>query len=77
MRDMDAEILVYEGFDELDAIGPFEVLSLLAPKLVTLKRTDTVTASHAFSCPRAADRSGRRLGGAQRKDRRLRRVPSR
>jgi transcriptional regulator GlxA family with amidase domain len=54
MRDMDAEILVYEGFDELDAIGPFEVLSLLAPKLVTLKRTDTVTASHGLTLiPRA------------------------
>jgi transcriptional regulator GlxA family with amidase domain len=48
MRDMDTEILIYEGFDELDAIGPFEVLSPLAPKLVTLDPTDHVTASHGL-----------------------------
>ena len=33
---MQTEILIYDGFDELDAIGPFEVLSPLAPRLVTL-----------------------------------------
>ena len=46
---MQTEILIYDGFDELDAIGPFEVLSPLKPKLVTLKPTDTVTASHALT----------------------------
>jgi transcriptional regulator GlxA family with amidase domain len=46
---VDTEILIYEGFDELDAIGPFEVLSLLAPKLVTLEPTGTVTASHGLT----------------------------
>lgn len=45
---MDTEILVYDGFDELDAIGPFEVLSPLRPKLVTFEPTETVTASHGL-----------------------------
>ncbi len=45
---MDIEILVYGGFDELDAIGPFEVLSPLTPKLVTLNPADSITASHGL-----------------------------
>jgi transcriptional regulator GlxA family with amidase domain len=49
MRRVDIEILVYDGFDELDAIGPFEVLSPLQPKLVALKLTDTITASHGLA----------------------------
>jgi transcriptional regulator GlxA family with amidase domain len=49
MRAMDTEILLYEGFDELDAIGPFEVLHPLSPKLVTLEPRETVTASHGLT----------------------------
>jgi len=45
---MQTEILIYDGFDELDAIGPFEVLSPLAPRLVTLEHAATVTASHGL-----------------------------
>ena len=45
---MHTEILIYDGFDELDAIGPFEVLSPLAPRLVTLEPAATVTASHGL-----------------------------
>ena len=45
---MQTEILIYDGFDELDAIGPFEVLSPLAPRLVTLETAATVTASHGL-----------------------------
>ena len=45
---MQTEILIYDGFDELDAIGPFEVLSPLAPRLVTLAPAVTVTASHGL-----------------------------
>ncbi len=48
-------MLVYEGFDELDAIGPYEVLSTLdrvgadvTVSLVTLSPTDRVTASHGL-----------------------------
>jgi putative intracellular protease/amidase len=46
---MQTEILIYEGFDELDAIGPFEVLRLLTPTLVTLKPTKTVTGSQGLT----------------------------
>ena len=45
---MQTEILIYDGFDELDAIGPFEVLSPLAPRLVTLEPATSVTASHGL-----------------------------
>lgn len=52
---MQTEILIYDGFDELDAIGPFEVLSPLHPKLVTLDPAATVTASHGLTVvPHAA-----------------------
>ncbi|WP_255169551.1 DJ-1/PfpI family protein [Natrononativus amylolyticus] len=50
-----AEIVLFEGFDELDAIGPFEVLANgaragepLEVRLVTLEPTETVTASHGL-----------------------------
>lgn len=50
---MDVEILLYEGFDELDAIGPYEVLhnggqegADLSVRMVTLEPRETVTASH-------------------------------
>ena len=48
-----AEIVLFEGFDELDAIGPYEVFVnaaqagvALETSLVTLEETDVVTASH-------------------------------
>jgi len=52
---MDLEILLYDGFDELDAIGPYEVLrngeragADLSTRLVTLEHRDSVTASHGL-----------------------------
>lgn len=52
---MDVEIVLYEGFDELDAIGPFEVFEnadrrggAFDVSLVTLDPTETVTASHGL-----------------------------
>ena len=48
---MRTEILVYDGFDELDAIGPYEVLAGggFAPLLVTLAGQRQVTASHGLA----------------------------
>ncbi|ARS89796.1 DJ-1/PfpI family protein [Natrarchaeobaculum aegyptiacum] len=53
MVDTTAEIVVFDGVDELDAIGPYEVLENAAQagasvetSLVTLEETDYVTASH-------------------------------
>ncbi|MXV62568.1 DJ-1/PfpI family protein [Natronorubrum sp. JWXQ-INN-674] len=53
MAETTAEIVLFEGFDELDAIGPYEVLenaaqagAPLETSLVTLEETDIVTASH-------------------------------
>jgi transcriptional regulator GlxA family with amidase domain len=45
---MRTEILLFDGFDELDAFGPFEVLSNggFEPLFVNLGGPDTVTASH-------------------------------
>ncbi len=55
MSTTDVQILLYEGFDELDAIGPFEVFANaagygadLTVSLVTLDPTETVTASHGL-----------------------------
>ncbi|MFC6768591.1 DJ-1/PfpI family protein, partial [Natrinema soli] len=55
MVDLTAEIVLFEGFDELDAIGPYEVLqngaqagASLETRLVTLAETDLVTASHGL-----------------------------
>lgn len=51
---MDVAILLFEGFDELDAIGPYEVFESAADratieaKLVTLDPTDLVQASHGL-----------------------------
>mgnify|MGYP006279112799 CR=1 FL=1 len=52
---MDVAILLFDGFDELDAIGPFEVLENAANAgadldvaLCTLDATDEVTASHGL-----------------------------
>lgn len=51
----DVQIALYEGFDELDAIGPYEVLDNAATfgadidvRLVTLDSTSVVTASHGL-----------------------------
>ena len=53
MAETTAEIVLFEGFDELDAIGPYEVFENAAQagadletSLVTLEETDIVTASH-------------------------------
>jgi len=50
---MNVTIVVYDGFDELDAIGPYEVFANAADagadcdtSLVTIEETDRVTASH-------------------------------
>lgn len=52
---MEIEILLYEGFDELDAIGPYEVFRTaseaggdLAATLVTAEPTERVSASHGL-----------------------------
>ncbi|MEZ3114965.1 DJ-1/PfpI family protein [Halobaculum sp. MBLA0147] len=52
---MHVAITLYEGFDELDAVGPFEVFQNAgaggadcSARLVTLSPTDTVTASHGL-----------------------------
>ncbi|MEY7849380.1 DJ-1/PfpI family protein [Natrarchaeobius sp. A-rgal3] len=53
MVEISAEIVLFEGFDELDAIGPYEVLengaqagASIETDLVTLEKSDLVTASH-------------------------------
>lgn len=53
---MKIQILLYDGFDELDVIGPFEVLKIaqnfgadIETELVTLKATeDEITAQHGL-----------------------------
>lgn len=52
---MQIDIIIYEGFDELDAIGPFEVLTQatqmgadLSTRLVTLEPAELVSASHGL-----------------------------
>lgn len=51
----DVAILLYEGFDELDAVGPYEVFETAADfgadcgvRLVALDDRETVTASHGL-----------------------------
>ncbi|AGB30154.1 ThiJ/PfpI domain-containing protein [Natrinema pellirubrum DSM 15624] len=53
MADIAAEIVLFDGFDELDAVGPYEVLrngaragASLETRLVSLAETDLVRASH-------------------------------
>ncbi|WP_255192698.1 DJ-1/PfpI family protein [Natronobeatus ordinarius] len=55
MAPVDAEIVLFDGFDELDAIGPYEVLAngaaeggSIETQLVTLEPTDVVRASHGL-----------------------------
>jgi len=45
---MHVQILIYDGFDELDAVGPYEILSAsgFQTELATLEPTDRITASH-------------------------------
>jgi transcriptional regulator GlxA family with amidase domain len=45
---MRTEIVLYDGFEELDAFGPYEVLAGagLEPALVTLDAADPVTGAH-------------------------------
>ena len=55
-RDMTTvAILVYDGFDELDAVGPFEAFGMAADagasvetSLVTLEERDQITAAHGL-----------------------------
>lgn len=49
------QIVLFDGFDELDAVGPYEVLdnaarqgAALTVELVTLTETETVTANHGL-----------------------------
>jgi transcriptional regulator GlxA family with amidase domain len=51
----DVAILCYDGFDELDAVGPYEVFQTaaafgadLSARLVTLEERERVTASHGL-----------------------------
>ena len=54
MTETDIEILLYDGFDELDAVGPYEVFASaseqadLSVSLVTLDPRERVTASHGL-----------------------------
>jgi transcriptional regulator GlxA family with amidase domain len=45
---MHVQILIYDGFDELDAIGPYEILhgAGFDTQLAVLEATRTITASH-------------------------------
>ena len=52
---MDVAIVLYDGFDELDAIGPYEVFQTagdlggeMEATLVTVREPTTVTASHGL-----------------------------
>lgn len=53
---MDTQIVLYDGFDELDAVGPFEVLRSAQERggpftvsLVTRTDRDRITASHGLT----------------------------
>lgn len=52
---MNIQILIYEGFDELDAIGPFEVFANAGQmvdckaSLVTVDENDRIRASHGMT----------------------------
>ncbi|ELY78632.1 DJ-1/PfpI family protein [Natrinema pallidum] len=55
MTETTIDIVLFDGFDELDAIGPYEVFengaqagASLETRLVTLSETDLVTASHGL-----------------------------
>jgi putative intracellular protease/amidase len=68
---MNIRILLYEGFDELDAIAPFEVLRAAAAgredwqvELVTLDGAPEITATHGLRI----STGGRRLLAGKRPD---------
>jgi transcriptional regulator GlxA family with amidase domain len=75
---MRVDVLVYEGFDELDAIGPYEVLANAeragaecTPRLVGVDGADRVTASHGLRVEvdgRLADAGDGGDAGADRPD---------
>jgi transcriptional regulator GlxA family with amidase domain len=46
-----AEVLIYDGFDELDAVAPFEILAAAGfeVRLVTAERTREVRTAHGMS----------------------------
>jgi len=53
---MDLQILLYDGFDEVDAVAPYEVFvnagqsgAALETTMVTLDERETVTASHGLT----------------------------
>ena len=53
---MDVEVVLFDGFDELDGVGPFEVLSSagvfgadLSVRTVTLEPVDRVVAAHGLT----------------------------
>ncbi|WP_254864648.1 DJ-1/PfpI family protein [Halovivax gelatinilyticus] len=55
MGEFDVEIVLFDGFDELDAVGPYEVFDTarafgadLSVSLVTLAERERVTASHGL-----------------------------
>ncbi|UPM41925.1 DJ-1/PfpI family protein [Halocatena salina] len=55
MSETRIQIVLFDGFDELDAIGPYEVFdtaarlgAALTVELVTLANTETVTANHGL-----------------------------
>lgn len=55
MSETEIQIALFDGFDELDAIGPYEVLdnaarqgAALTVELVALAETETVTANHGL-----------------------------
>lgn len=56
MDNTEIQIVLFDGFDELDAVGPYEVFDNAARRgaplsvaLVTLTETDAVTANHGLS----------------------------
>ena len=69
---MEIAILLYDGFDELDAIGPYEVFENAATagadcsvSLLTLEPTDHVTASHGLRVEPDGTLGGVELDGAE------------
>ena len=68
---MTTEILIFDGFDDLDAFGPFEVLTGagLDTRFVTIEPAERVTSAHG-----ARGRAARRAGRSRPGDRARRRL---
>ena len=51
MHKLTTQIILFEGFDELDAIGPFEALNMAKAdvRLVTLQPTENIIGAHGLS----------------------------